>query len=418
MRCNLNRIRGFTLLELLVVVTVIGVMVGLLLPAVQSAREAARRMSCSNQFKQIGLGIINYHAAFDQLPIHGSGTIDAGTFNWWTPSTASSAWRLSLFVGLTPFIEQQSLWEQISQPAVGRADGQAIAPGGLAGAPWPTMGPTPEQEQYIPWRTEISTLRCPSDPGIGSPSMARTNYSACLGDSMAWQIAGARSRYLRGGNPQMGPANLESTRSAGDPSYPLNSAASDRGVFVLNANQRFGDISDGLANTIAMGEIATDLGDRDSRTIQTAHPSETGASPVRDQPSRCGDEEIDHLRPRFWDASVAVVGNEHGRGFRWADTHITYSGSTTILPPNREICGLNDASNRLVATMSSRHQGGCHVLMADGAIRFVTDSIDAGNEHAANVYLGSASPPESASPYGLWGALGTRGSKEIVPASF
>ncbi len=78
---------GFTLVELLVVIAIIGVLVGLLLPAVQAAREAARRMSCSNNFKQIGLGIHNYHSAFKQLPTNGTGTAR-------TPSHSQSNQRL------------------------------------------------------------------------------------------------------------------------------------------------------------------------------------------------------------------------------------------------------------------------------------------------------------------------------------
>ncbi|MFG0287793.1 MAG: type II secretion system protein, partial [Rhodopirellula sp. JB044] len=97
-----NRARsGFTLVELLVVIAIIGVLVGLLLPAVQAAREAARRMSCSNNFKQIGLAVHNYHSAYNQLPINKTGTgILPGT-NWWDDSTIANNQQLSWLVGLT-----------------------------------------------------------------------------------------------------------------------------------------------------------------------------------------------------------------------------------------------------------------------------------------------------------------------------
>ena len=104
--CSAPRWRkGFTLVKLLVVIAIIGVLVGLLLPAVQAAREAARRMSCSNNFKQIGLGMHNYHAAYQMFP------------STWDGSTPNG-YRVNLnLVGILPFIEQQALWEQLSNPS-------------------------------------------------------------------------------------------------------------------------------------------------------------------------------------------------------------------------------------------------------------------------------------------------------------
>ena len=122
-----KRCAGFTLVELLVVIAIIGVLVGLLLPAVQAAREAARRMSCSNNFKQIGLAIQNYHSAFKQLPRYGGGTDGLGTNKnigtepGWTRSGWHNSQALSARVALTPYFEQQALWEQISTPTEVRA---------------------------------------------------------------------------------------------------------------------------------------------------------------------------------------------------------------------------------------------------------------------------------------------------------
>ena len=106
---------AFTLVELLVVIAIIGVLVGLLLPAVQAAREAARRMSCSNNFKQLGLALHKYHSAYKRLPMQAGGTKQSLP----SPNIAppgSNRLNLSWLVGLAPFIEQQALWEQISRP--------------------------------------------------------------------------------------------------------------------------------------------------------------------------------------------------------------------------------------------------------------------------------------------------------------
>ncbi|MGV3483567.1 MAG: DUF1559 domain-containing protein [Planctomycetaceae bacterium] len=407
-----NRV-GFTLVELLVVIAVIGVMVGLLLPAVQAAREAARRMSCGNNFKQIGLGMHNYHAAYNTLPMHGTGTYPATPTNIWVSVNTASNMRLSMLVGLTPFIEQQALWEQISNPLVKRTDNQAIAPGGIATSPWPAMGPTPQQLQYPPWATEISTFRCPSDPGVGLPALGRTNYVACTGDS----VVNSRDGYL---NVKVTNGTIPYTPTTGTANQ---ARAALRGVFVAGLRMAFRDILDGTANTIAAGEIATDLGDRDIRTKPTLGTNNSVAT-LRDNPSWCKDQTagpgayIDPLRPQFWHSTTTLLGNAIGRGYRWADQFPIYGQCQTILPPNREICSNGGGDRSDLVPMSSRHQGGVHVLMADGAVKFVTDSIEAGNSRNRMVFTGGTAAnnnvPGSKSPYGLWGALGTRANKETI----
>ena len=122
-------VSGFTLVELLVVIAIIGVLVGLLLPAVQAAREAARRMSCSNNFKQVGLAMHNYHSAYKQLPPQGTGTGTTDpTQGWWVLSNSSSEECVSALVGFAPFMEQQALWEQISNPSTETVTGAPPRP--------------------------------------------------------------------------------------------------------------------------------------------------------------------------------------------------------------------------------------------------------------------------------------------------
>ncbi len=402
MKLSRNR-SGFTLVELLVVIAIIGVMVGLLLPAVQAAREAARRMSCGNNFKQLGLALHNYHAAYGKLPQHGTGTHPPVALNSWDGSTVATNMRLSMLVGITPFMEQQALWERISSPLRERTDKTTADPGGTT--PWSAMGPTPDQIQYPPWASDIAGLRCPSDPGVGLPALGRTNYVACTGDSTHEN----RNGYL---NVAVG-AVLPYAPTAGS---AQNMRAGARGVFVMRQQTGLRDILDGTANTIAMGEIATDLGDRDVRTIGSTQNA--NVNPFIDNPSQCRDTNpgIDPLRPRFWAPTTGVLGTTSGRGYRWADAWPDFGQCMTILPPNTEMCGMGGVDRNNQAAMSSRHQGGAHVLMADGAVKFVTDSIEAGNSRHPNVRNGGTGTfaPGSVSPYGLWGALGTRASKEVI----
>ncbi|GAA4444789.1 DUF1559 domain-containing protein [Novipirellula rosea] len=396
--------RGFTLVELLVVIAIIGVLVGLLLPAVQAAREAARRMSCSNNFKQIGLAVHNYHSAYNQISTHGTGT-PGGT----RKPTAGNVPRTqnglewSWLVGLTPFMEQQALWEQISNPLKDP----------VTGLNFPPMGPGPRMSisshtiaRYEPFLTEVPGLRCPSDPGTGLPAQGRTNYVACIGDS-ADLITGAADD-----NGNVTSANAERGRAA------------NRGFFVHRQTSRFRDVLDGLSNTVCAAEIATDLGDNDIRT--RGNLSTTGNVTVANGNTTC-DSYVDTARPQFW--GTIASGNyetaggdtaaEAKRGYKWAMSRGIWGNMNTIKPPNGYVCVNTNVFSDGIYPASSRHQGGCHVLMGDGAVKFITDSIEAGNQASAHVGNQAGQlPPGSQSPYGLWGSLGTRASKEVISSEF
>ncbi|TWT52921.1 hypothetical protein Pla22_05490 [Rubripirellula amarantea] len=424
---NRSRVSGFTLVELLVVIAIIGVLVGLLLPAVQAAREAARRMSCSNNFKQIGIGLHNYHAAFKQIPQQQSGPANNGGWEFDITRTKVQM-QNSFLVGLLPFVEQQGLWEQISNPMSKDSTGLDLPPAEAYAAYGPVHdaddnqnGTGPGGRKYIPWLTEIPMFRCPSDPGSGLPAQGRTNYGACMGDAIH-----------RG---TTGPLNAPYWNYVDNGGRSSEARAACRGFFVARSAMKFRDIIDGLSNTIACGEIVTDIGDRDVRTNAMLDDSMDQAVPTLN----LWKQSVDLERPRFWSdgvapnptaPTIACQGNwtdRFGRGYMWASGFALYSGCQTIRPPNSGLTIDGAAGGNAwfagyregVCPMGSRHQGGAHVLMGDGAVVFMTDSVDAGqlDSDVVPVRMGNVAPapvPGSKSPYGLWGALGTRASRETI----
>ncbi|KAA1259065.1 hypothetical protein LF1_15910 [Rubripirellula obstinata] len=411
---------GFTMIEILAVVAIIGVLVGLLLPAIQASREGARRMSCSSNLSQVGLAVVGYHHAFDQFPVQLSGTdgsLIAGQDN---------DRRLSIFVALLPFMDNTSLADQIGHahpkvlydPTGGYIDQQFSMQQNseTVAETWPAGGPETFQSQYRWWHVEPLGLRCPSDPGMGHPSMGRCNYAICLGDGVVASSTGPLKE-------------VEGT-FVFDPQRALETEIAMRGVFVPRRVTKFADVTDGLSQTILLGEICTDLGDGDNRTAPVAVSLTQTAKLLRDVPllaSKLNWRDAD--RPQFWKSGAPFLtageSSSSKRGHRWADGMPLFTGFNTILPPNREIAlALDQEDSDGVLPPSSRHQGGVQICMADGAVSFVTDSIDAGNSSQPTVHAGSHPEAESKdaatipSPYGVWGALGTRASSEVGAGDF
>ncbi|MEM9588629.1 MAG: DUF1559 domain-containing protein, partial [Planctomycetota bacterium] len=338
----------------------------------------------------------NYYAAYKKLPAQRAGTTGAMGYNVagnnGDRNNLQNRHRLSFLVGLTPFFEQQAIWEQVSQPYQFFWRRNQLNPlpddRGFAG-PWSAMGPVPWQLRYPAWRTSISTLQCPSDSGPSVGGSGTANYAGSLGD-VTWG--------LNWRNPRI---------------------EIQRGVFLGARLTKLSEILDGTANTIAMAEISNDTGGRDVRG-NTAFDTH-GAREIAADPSLCAGTR-DPARPTFYDPQYRLFGYDKWgnarRGNRWADGGTNFTSINTILPPNSPSCaaGGGDAGNG-IWTASSYHIGGCHVLMADASVQFITEQIEAGDASIPPVGRDHQNWPVHSqagieSPYGLWGALGTRNGRE------
>lgn len=361
------RTRGFTLVELLVVIAIIGILVGLLLPAVQAAREAARRMQCSNSVKQLSLALHNYESTYKRFPARKAGTA--------TPLTTAArnhtnAGRLSGFVALLPYIEQAPMYEAIQA-------GDMAGVTGFTGAGGPAVfpgGPVPWASWSV-WNVSPGFLRCPSDATtFNAPTRTNLNNYAF---------------------------------SVGDDCTAIRDGQIVRGVFPAARGATIAEITDGTSNTLVFSErLKADFGRTTvvANQIEVKHGIATAIGGMTAAPGLC----MTTATGQFYTAGQIVKGRF---GSWWTDGQAERVAFTTILGPNKPGCtddtdGNADSSN-VVIPPTSRHTGGVNCGLADGSVRFISDNIDTGN-----VNIGQ--PDSGMSNYGTWGALGSKSGGDIL----
>jgi prepilin-type N-terminal cleavage/methylation domain-containing protein len=366
------RRRAFTLVELLVVIAIIGILIALLLPAVQAAREAARRSQCSNNLKQFGLALHNYHDTYKAFPPRRGGSAGGGN----TARFDGNYDRKSAFIFLLPFLEQTAMADMITAGNVVDSNGNTIWPGGPAG--WYN------NSRWIPWRTQINAVLCPSDsPPLDPAAQAKHSYAFCMGD---WA-----------GMPDSDTTNARWNVSNSDPT---------RGVFEGSRKcKTFANLRDGTSNTIGMSERvwSGNRGIQVATQIDVRTATAVNSDSVLTSPGTCYAQATGK---KF--NGVSIKGRF---GALWADGQAERVGFTTILPPNAPSCvaGANGNADSQggVLSAASYHPGGAQALLMDGSARFISETINTGN---------LALPPvrNGVSPYGVWGALGSIDGGESV----
>ncbi|MDR1053431.1 MAG: DUF1559 domain-containing protein [Planctomycetaceae bacterium] len=372
---------GFTLVELLVVIAIIGVLIALLLPAVQAAREAARRSQCSNNLRQMSLAIHNFHDVYERFP--------ASSFD--PIAVRAGVHRCGVLPFVLPFIEQEALYSILLVPcnSSGNAD---------------------EQEGAVFARPsgrglKIKTFRCPSDGNssiISTDATANTvtSYRGSRADLAGWDVS-PDGDY---NNPD--PASQQPMRRSW-----LRAGRSVGGIEL---------VTDGTSNSVMFSEGIIHDGTGGAPGGSYKSNFATGISSHYNQvPQNCL-----NLRGSggMFASPTQTKLNDfgHNLGRRGWDCYVHTVYFYTLLPPNSPNC--HGDWNQAWVSASSNHSGGVNVSMLDASVRFITDNI-----HTANLSrsvttqtpnIPPAQPYDSTGTfsYGLWAELGSiNGGETVTP---
>jgi prepilin-type N-terminal cleavage/methylation domain-containing protein/prepilin-type processing-associated H-X9-DG protein len=317
-----DRKPGFTLIELLVVIAIIAILIGLLLPAVQKIREAANRMKCSNNLKQVGLALHNYHDTVGALPPGAS----ADKAPWRNGGSSDDNWGSSWMVHILSYVEQDNInrqWQFFGQSGWQNANDNAL----IKGKPVPIYRcPSSVLPQTNPYMT--------TRPGSGGLGSFYTSYVAIGGS------------YIDAGVVSFG-TNLYSTQ----------------GCMFGNSKVNFSDITDGLSNTIVVGEQSNHLRNASNQIILG---NNYGGGQVA----------VTSQGPDGWIQGTVVnvpTGNVGNTDVVYNVEVIRYQINQIGMQLNVGGCGDNVGNN---IPLSSGHTGGCNLLFGDGSVQFWRNSTD------------------------------------------
>lgn len=356
----MRRSTGFTLVELLVVIAIIGVLVALLLPAIQAAREAARRTQCLNNLKQIGLALQNHHTALGYFP---SNQTAAGKDSGTTCESGYYSWVVSLL----PYMEQHPLYESIDLSA-------NMSDSCISGVPISANHPNAAAAATV-----VAGLVCPSDivshdnsAVLGSANPASDSYAA---------NAGWPTRVTGYQGERETPGEYNGFISLQNPGEHVD--------WHPTGNISMKMITDGTSHTAAVAErlIQTESsqdGILSSPGVVKSYHVTSAARTLADMASRC-DSSLTHADL----GQSAYFGRAWISG--WTRTGATYMH---LKNPNTNHCHftLTKSNGDFAITPSSNHPGGVHLLLADGHATFIHDDINANT----------------------WWALGSRNSGDLI----
>jgi prepilin-type processing-associated H-X9-DG protein len=352
----------------LVVIAIIGVLIALLLPAVQAAREAARRMQCTNNFKQTGIALHNYHDTLEAFPAFSA---QVGYQNKWRP-----IWSGLFF--LLPFMEMNAGYDAVLNEAITAAKaGTNPSPGGNI---------CPTLKTLL-----VSQFCCPSDGLAKEPNdegirvVHRTSLIFSFGDIAQWN-----NDIYNNPNGPHDEANYKYT------------AHSIRGAFYPHQWRTMASFTDGTSNTLGLsegvvGETTTGVDKRVRGGVATASGGTLAIWSSGLVTSFC-------MTQRSPDSQLLKEATYSWRGARMAAGRPQWISFSTILPPNSPSCNRTNQDGWGIYTANSYHQGGVNCLLLDGSVHFVSETINCGDLNSTylpNNYLNSESP------YGIWGAMGT-----------